>query len=1036
MTDAISFDFTDVGIGAVSSAASLTTVSSISASAGGLVNTTTISAGNVIGSSVFFDVQYQFGNAAPDDEYFIQLAGNQSFDAACFRLKSVEIISSDVDAIPAGSVDLFYFQASRRQGGSGHILDVRYELVYMCSGASTTALPYSAQTSGSTNLKYTGNFDSQQPVTFLPGVNPLTVEKTSAALILPPEGGTTTFSVTFTNSSTSDVLLSRIEDTLPEGMVFGFIDFTSQVTESNSSAVPAAGSTGTVVWESQPDITWVVPANNGTLTLRYNVVLDAGDKVYSNSVVGVVGNETVGPATASVIVGTPTGTTGTITSTGNVTSGDPITVTVNDADLNIDPLLADTLTVQAVNNRTGEIETVILTETGANTGLFTGTLPTIGQATADVSDNGVMATEGTDTVTFTYQDVLDSNGGTAAPTATTTIDAPAPLTGVTGTISQDAAIEPDGSVTISVADADLNTDPGVAETVQITTVNETTGETESVTLTETGVSTGVFTATLTTANGTGPGTDNDGTMVAAAGERLTSTYQDAFTDTGDTAAPTASTDVIAPGSVTGTITASASVGSGGLVNITVTDADLNANAGAAETITVTVQNSRTGELETIALTETGSATGVFTGTLSTFDDVAADADDNGTMNTQDGDTLVSTYLDAADAGGSPATVTANSAVTAPSSGMTLQGRVFIDNGAGGGTAHDGLLNGAELVQGGRTVELRDAGGALIGTTNTAPDGQYTFDVDNTYAGTSLTLAMVEISQNERHISSNAGGFADADKFDGRVTFSPTADTNYSDLDFGIAEEPQFSADRQVAVQTSGRIEIAHRYIAPSDLDIAFLLDNIVESSPDIATISLWQDLGCDQSVDPSDTAISGTIAGSAGDEICIIASVQTTSSAPSGSAISFDLLANATFVGTSETSALMNTDLVTIDAENAIELRKSVCNSSLTPCDLATGAGFSTDNIGEAGDVLVYRIGLVNSGRTPISSISIGDTTPAYTSLTGTQPGVVSSPDGFACNFTTASTSAGYQGPLSWLCNGSLLPQENGAVFFEVRIQN
>ncbi|WP_417525656.1 beta strand repeat-containing protein [Marinovum sp.] len=1027
LTDAISFEFTDIGLGAVTSAANVTTISSISASAGGLVIVTTISAGNVIGSSVFFDVQYEFGNAAPDDEYFLQLAGNQSFDAACFRLKSVEILTSDVSAIPVGSIDQFYFQATGRQGGSGHVVDARYELVYMCAGASTTAQPYSAQTSGSTNLKYTGNFDSQPPVTFVPGVNPLTVEKTSSALILPPEGGLTTFTVTFTNSSTSETLLRRIEDTLPEGMVFGTTDFTSQVTESNSSAVPATGSTGTVIWESQPDVTWVVPAN-GTLSLRYNVALDAGDKVYSNSVVGVVGNETVGPATASVVVGTPTGATGTIVSDATVTAGDAITVSVEDADLDVDPLLADTITVQAVNDRTGEFETVILTETGPSTGVFTGTLPTLDQAAADLSDNGVMAAQGSDTVTFTYQDVLDGSGGAAAPTATTTITAPAPLTGVTGTITQDATIAAGAPLTITVTDADLDADPAVAETVVVTTLNEATGEVEAVTLTETGVNTGVFTASLTTLEGTGPGTDSDGTMVVTGGERLTTTYQDALTDTGATAAPTASTNVTTDAStITGSISASAAIAPGTGVEVTVSDADLDTDPALAETLTVTVENTRTGELETLTLTETGPATGVFSAKLPTLDATTTGPDDNGTLNVQAGDSLVSTYLDAADAGGAPATVTATTSVSAGGE-IILQGRVILDNGAGGGTAHDGLYNGGEPRLGGRRVDLRAADGSLIASTDTLLDGSYAFTLDNSLAGTALTLSLVETLADERHVSSNPGPFSDADRQDGALTFTPEASTNYALLNFGMVQVPVLTADRQVAVQSGGRIDIGHRFIATSDMSVAFALANLVESTPGIAQVTLWRDLGCDFTLSPEDSALDAPVAAQAGEVICVLAAVQTSTSTPAGSSVSFDLTALATFTGTPVTSELANTDDVTIDGANALELDKQVCNLTQGPCDLSVGTGFSTQNTGGAGDVLIYRIGFRNSGSAPISAISVGDTTPAYTSLTATAPGVVTSPGAFPCTFATSPAPGGYQGGLEWRCSGTLLPEETGAV--------
>ncbi|WP_222435290.1 GEVED domain-containing protein [Puniceibacterium confluentis] len=1290
LTDAISFDFNDTAIGTVSSAASLTTLSSIAASAGGLVNITTISAGNVIGNSVFFDVQYQFGNAAPDDEYFLQLAGNTDFDAECFRLKSVEIISSGVDAIPAGTIDQFYFQAPGRQGGSGHLLDVKYELIYMCSGASTTAQPYSAQTSGN-NLKYTGNFDSQPPVTFLPGINPLTVEKTSSALILPAEGGATTFTVTFSNSSTTDTLLNRIEDTLPDGMVFATTDLTSEVTESNSSAVPATGATGTVVWESQPDVTWVVPAN-GTLVLRYNVSLGAGDKVYSNSVVGIIGNETVGPATASVVVGTPVvtqivaedddfaaspldGVVGGLS--GDAFANDTIALVPVDA-ANV---TATVLTVATPNNPgdpvpfletsgpdEGRVTVPASTPAGiyrityevcedANPGncdqaqIIVGVLNGIGvdygdapisygaplhnvptvpsvylgavapdieaapasgagalgddSANQDDEDGivlpvltqGVSTTLSVDVVGDGFlQAWLDYNGDGAfedalgeriatdlrddgtgddavagdgviqfnvfVPVDATTAltyarfrystqsgllfsdyaadgevedyslviaaadlvdrgDAPAsygdPRHAVVASIYLGAGLPDSDIITIHSANADGDDLSASDDEDAVAAFPPfTAGSTSSLTVTthETLSDTNALLAPALRQ----PGITNlqvwidfDGDGVFSTEEHVAINYRDGGTgDTDGVFNDSITLDIPVPASAINGDTfarlrwsTSSALASdpfdgfnadGEVEDYKVTI--VNPDAPVADlSITKAVRSAATGLPITtaqpgdaidfvISVSNAGPAspTGVKVSELIpdgyefVSDDAAANGDtyDAGTglwdlgqvlagetetliIRVTMGDTgnttniaeIIASSLPDPDSDPDVGPLTddlsdgiadddeASVAVTRDTSAtITLQGQVINDNGAGGGTAHDGLYNGTEQRLGGRTVELRAADTTLIATASTLSDGSYSFTVDNSHAGTALTLSLAEIAPTERHISSNPGPFTDADRQDGSLTFTPAVNTSYAELNFGVVDDPTLTSDRQVVVQSGGRIDIGHRFIATSDISTDFAVANIAESTPGITSISLWRDFGCDFGISPGDTAIDAPISSLADDEVCIVASVQTSNASPAGTAVSFDLTANATFTGTTESVVISNTDLVTINGANAVELEKQVCNASQGACDLTTGTGFSTRNSGEAGDVLIYRISFLNSGNAPISAISIGDTTPAYTSLTANAPDVVDTPANFLCNLTTTPTSSGYQGSLQWQCSGSLLPQENGTVYFEVTIQS
>ena len=90
--------------------------------------------------------------------------------------------------------------------------------------------------------------------------------------------------------------------------------------------------------------------------------------------------------------------------------------------------------------------------------------------------------------------------------------------------------------------------------------------------------------------------------------------------------------------------------------------DANVDSGATEAVQITVVNNVTGEVEVVTLTETGRSTGVFQGALDTAAGAGAGPDNDGTVNTQGGDTLTASYVDSPDGSGGSRTITATSVV--------------------------------------------------------------------------------------------------------------------------------------------------------------------------------------------------------------------------------------------------------------------------------------------------------------------------------------------------------------------------------------
>ncbi len=86
--------------------------------------------------------------------------------------------------------------------------------------------------------------------------------------------------------------------------------------------------------------------------------------------------------------------------------GEPVFVRVSDGDQNVNPAAIDTVLVTLSNPTTGDIEVLRVTETGLNTGVFTGYIQT-GPAPAG-SGNGVLNVVYQSNITASYTDIVDA----------------------------------------------------------------------------------------------------------------------------------------------------------------------------------------------------------------------------------------------------------------------------------------------------------------------------------------------------------------------------------------------------------------------------------------------------------------------------------------------------------------------------------------------------------------------------------------------------------------------------------------------------
>jgi hypothetical protein len=430
-----------------------------------------------------------------------------------------------------------------------------------------------------------------------------------------------TVNVTLTDSITGDLEVLTLAETANSSGVFRNVG----VNTVRAAAVLRNG-----ILESQP---------GATITGSYRDVLFTAETA---------------TATAVTLLTSTTSATTFTNSTGGAQFNydiavDRIFVTVTDADRNQNSGVAETVGVTVTDPNTGDSEILTLVETGVNTGAFRNTTGVASiRAFTGTPGNGVLETVDSSNIRADYTDPGNSSDRSFS-VATMHDRRPASirLTDAVGNTQTSYVIGQTG-VFVTVTDLDVNFNPNLAERVDVVLTVSGTNDRETVQLVETGLSTGTFRNQTGVTSRLGAAAAN-GILDAQANAILTAAYTDAH-DPPDQVqttailrpAPTASSLVLTD--ATGATRTEFRIGAE-LIFVTVTDADENENGSVVETVTASLVDTRTGDTETLTLSETSANSGVFrnlTGVPSAF---GTAQNNNGTVETANLSTLTGNYRD-------------------------------------------------------------------------------------------------------------------------------------------------------------------------------------------------------------------------------------------------------------------------------------------------------------------------------------------------------------------------------------------------------
>ena len=355
-------------------------------------------------------------------------------------------------------------------------------------------------------------------------------------------------------------------------------------------------------------------------------------------------------------------------------------------------------------------------------------------------------------------------------------------------------------------------------------------------------------------------------------------------------------------------------------------------------------------------------------------------------------------------------------------GYSLSGRVFEDNGLGGGTPNDAIQNGSEAGIAGVSLQLK-SGATVIANATTGPDGTYSFSVPASYSG--QTLSVVE--QNATgYVSSgasvgNTGGTynrsTDTISFPFNTTNGTLTGANFADVRGATLEN-----DGQKVGTRGGSVVYPHVFTANTVGSVSFSVTQLATPATGWS-VALYNDLNGNGALDGGEPQIlssSPPIATTASGKINLLIINYVPQNAPDGSQDKITL--SATFVPASGganpslgTQTLSRGDLTTVGPQSGLSLSKAV--------DKTTA---------KSGDLITYTVTYANTGNAPISALVINDSTPAFTTFSSA---TFSAPlPATLTSCTVAAPSVGNSGAISWTFAGTLAQGASGTVTFVVKV--
>ena len=251
------------------------------------------------------------------------------------------------------------------------------------------------------------------------------------------------------------------------------------------------------------------------------------------------------------------------------------------------------------------------------------------------------------------------------------------------------------------------------------------------------------------------------------------------------------------------------------------------------------------------------------------------------------------------------------------------------------------------------------------------------------------------------------------------------------LPVGTSASNAFLTDGAATGLAGTSVLYTHTFVVGVTGSVSFA--SVHTPSPNIFgwTVQLYRDNNCNGVLDGVDGVAEITannFAVTAGQQLCIILKSNIPASASLGAQDVISVTATFTpAVGPLVTYTRVDITSVGSAQGSGLVLMKSVRNVTL-------GGAAGTTNTARPGDVLEYIIGYSNTSNATLSTITLADVTPAFTSFVSASC-VMPYPNNITSCTPSIQPSVGGTGSIQWTVTGSLVPGQTGSVLFRVTVQ-
>jgi uncharacterized repeat protein (TIGR01451 family) len=353
-------------------------------------------------------------------------------------------------------------------------------------------------------------------------------------------------------------------------------------------------------------------------------------------------------------------------------------------------------------------------------------------------------------------------------------------------------------------------------------------------------------------------------------------------------------------------------------------------------------------------------------------------------------------------------------------GSRADGVVFRDDGSGGGVPNDGVAQIGEAGIAGARVRLLAAACAGGACDSALTDGAGRYTLWLPFAAVGATVRIGEVTPTNWLSTGGSGGTTGGaySRATDAVDFVAASGASWTGVNFGDVPANSLAPSGARSGAPGAAVFHPHTYVAGSSGSVTFSTTRVTTPAIPGWGVTLYRDLDCDGVVDPGEPLVSGPLALTTGQTVCLIVEHQIPAGAPNGAQEQVTLSASYTYVNAAP--ALSATaqigDLTTAIAGGGLQIVKTVDRPTARP-----------------GDVLTYTVTYRNLGSAPLTSIVINDATPPFTVFVSAGCATLGSGLG-GCTVTTAP-GAGAAGAVHWTLSGALTPGGSGSVTYQVRVQ-